>query len=333
MMQIGMRLTGDWRESEFTGAYAGLAFTNMAILPIETSLRCCPPIRPTDSSPSLIRTPEIHSMRLAICNETFQGWNFREICRFSAELGYEGLEIAPFTLATSAPEISAEQRREVRQAAADHGLEIVGLHWLLAGTKGYYLTDPNPQVMSATADYFRQLIELCAELGGKTMVLGSPQQRNLLTGVTHGRAMEVAAELLKRIVPDLQQMNVTLAVEPLGPEEGDFLNTADAAVELINKVDSPQVRLHLDVKAMSTEQDPYEQVIRRHAEFLHHFHANDPNRQGPGMGAVDFTPIVSALREVGYDGWLSVEVFDYSPGPEVLARESLQYLQRTLAEQ
>ena len=102
--------------------------------------------------------------------------------------------------------------------------------------------------------------------------------------------------------------------------------------ELVQLVDSPQCRLHLDVKAMSTEQQPIAEIIREQAGLLQHFHANDPNRRGPGMGQMDFKPILSALHEIDYRGWVSVEVFDYEPGVETLARDSIRYLQQCLQE-
>lgn len=269
-------------------------------------------------------------MQIAICNETFQDWAFEDICRFVAGRGYRGLEIAPFTLPQPAGEISAEDRQRYRDTADAYGLEIIGLHWLLAGTEGFYLTDPDQQVIARTVDYFGQLIDLCADLGGRLMVLGSPQQRNLLPGVSHQQAVNLAAALLKQLVPKLEERDVVIAVEPLGPEEGDFLNTAESAIELIEQIGSPNVRLHLDVKAMSTEDKSIPDIIRDSARHLHHFHANDPNRQGPGMGEVEFEPILQALKEVGYDDWLSVEVFDYTPGAETLAGDSIRYLHEVL---
>jgi len=270
-------------------------------------------------------------MRFAICNETFQDWSFEDQCRRAAELGYEGLEIAPFTMAANATQVTAAQRESWRETAHRYGLEIIGLHWLLAGTSGLYLTSPDRAVIAATVDYFRCLIDLCHGLGGHLLVLGSPKQRNLLPGIDQATAVTLAAELLSQITSDLAAAGVTLAIEPLGPEEGDFLNTAASAVELIEQIGSPAVRLHLDVKAMSTETQSYAELIGQFHPWLQHFHANDPNRRGPGMGPVDFVPILTALRDVGYQGWVSVEVFDYSPGPEALASQSLQYLRETMA--
>jgi len=270
-------------------------------------------------------------MKLAICNETFQDWPLEKGFQFAREVGYTGIEIAPFTIEKNAYDISPGRRAEVQRQAESAGLEVIGLHWLLAFTEGYYLTSDDAETRGRTADYLGELARLCRDLGGRVLVLGSPKQRNLLPGVSHDRAMHFAAEVLKATAPTLEETGVVLAVEPLGPEEGDFLRTAELGLKLIDMVGSPKCRLHLDVKAMSTEDRPIPEIIRTSAHRLEHFHANDPNRQGPGMGQVEFEPIIAALRQVGYDRWVSVEVFDYSPGPERLARESFENLQRALA--
>lgn len=265
-------------------------------------------------------------MKYAICNETFQDWPFDKAFAYSKQCGYTGVEVAPFTIHESAYEIAPAVREQVRNQIKDAGLECVGLHWLLAKTEGYYLTTPDDAVRRATGDYLAELARLCRDLDGNIMVLGSPFQRNLLPGVTHEQAMELAADAVKSAMPVLEDCGVTLALEPLGPGEGDFLNTAESGIELAKMVDSPNCRLHLDVKAMSTESKPIDQVIRESADYVAHFHANDPNLLGPGMGDVEFEPIFSALKEIDYDGWVSVEVFDYKPGIETICEKSIAYM-------
>ena len=265
-------------------------------------------------------------MKFAICNETFQDWPLDRACAFAAECGYTGIEIAPFTLAARAGDISRAAREAVRRQVETAGLEVVGLHWLLAKTEGLHLTSPDSAVRQRTADYLVALALLCGDLGGKVMVLGSPVQRNLAEGVTKAQGMEYAAEVLHKVLPVLEAKSLLLAIEPLGPQETNFLLTAADAVELIDRIGSPQIRLHLDCKAMAAESTPMVDLIRRNRPWLAHFHANDPNRQGPGFGSLDFAPIFKALQEIGYGGWISVEVFDYSPGIERLARESIEYM-------
>jgi sugar phosphate isomerase/epimerase len=260
----------------------------------------------------------------AICNETFQDWPFDRAFAFARQCGYTGIEIAPFTLAQYATEISPQQRTQVRQQAQAAGLTVVGLHWLLAKTEGFYFTSPDQAVQTKTANYLSELARLCRDLGGSIMVLGSPQQRNLLPGVTKPQAMQHAASVLTATLPVLEDCGVTIAVEPLGPVEGDFLLTAAEGRELINLVGSPHVRLHLDCKAMTSESQPVANIIRANRDIMVHFHANDPNRQGPGMGQLEMKPILAALKEIDYRGWVSVEVFDYAPGIERLAQESMQ---------
>jgi sugar phosphate isomerase/epimerase len=269
-------------------------------------------------------------MKFAICNETFVDWPFDKAFACARELGYTGIEIAPFTIATSAYDISPSKRAEVRRQAEAADLEVIGLHWLLAKTTGYYLTTPDAAVRKQTANYLGELARLCRDVGGNLLVLGSPVQRNLLPGVTHEQAMQHAADVLQQAMPVIEDCDVMLLVEPLGPLEGDFLNTAALGAELCRMVGSDHCRLHLDVKAMSTEPTPIPQIIHEQRGLLEHFHANDPNKLGPGMGDIDFVPIFRALREIDYRGWVSVEVFDYSPGAETIARVSMENMLKAL---
>lgn len=272
-------------------------------------------------------------MKYAFCNEMFGDEPFQDVWPKVAELGYTGVEIAPFTLWKAdehfdARAVPAFMRQHVAKVAADAGLEIVGLHWLLAKTDGFYLTSPEAVVRAATADYLKALAELCADLGGKLMVLGSPQQRNLLPGVGYNDAEQYAAEILQGVMPTCADLGVTIALEPLGPAEGDFLLTAEAGIRLAKLVDSPHCKLHLDVKAMASEKHSIPVVITSSQEWLVHFHANDPNLLGPGMGNVEYGAIMQALYDIKYNGWVSVEVFKYEPSPMEIARASIEYMQK-----
>ena len=267
-------------------------------------------------------------MKFAICNETFEGASHREGLELASKLGYTGVEVAPFTLGLDAREIPKRVRQEYRSMVEDLGMQIIGLHWLLAKTSGYHLTTQDVEVRVKTADYFKSLIELCTDLGGDVMVLGSPLQRNFTAPMTHDQAMANAVDLVQRFTDQLEAAQVRLAIEPLGPAEGNFLNHAAQARDMIAAIGSPNVRLHLDVKAMSSEGLPIEQIVRQNADWVIHFHANDPNKLGPGMGDVDQAPIFKALHDIGYDGWVSVEVFDYSPGVPAILGESMATMLR-----
>jgi sugar phosphate isomerase/epimerase len=266
--------------------------------------------------------------QFAVCNELFEGWDFSRVCRFVKAVGYDGLELAPFTLATPITDLPANRRAELRQQAADEGLEIIGLHWLLARTDGFYLTSPDRLVRERTGEYLAALAEACRDLGGSVMVFGSPAQRSRLPGVSPDEAFGWAAETFRLALPALAECGVTLCMEPLSPAETDFVNTCAEALRLVEMIDHPHFVLHLDVKAMATESTPITDLIRQHAGRAGHFHANDPNRRGPGFGDLDFRPVFQALRDAGYNRWVSVEVFDYAPDPETIARQSLEYMKQ-----
>lgn len=263
-------------------------------------------------------------LKFGICNETFGEWPLERALAYARELGYTGWEVAPFMLTDDLHSFGSEQRLAYREQVESAGFQIIGLHWLLAKTNGLHLTTVDQEMRARTTDYLCDLARLCRDLGGKVMVLGSPQQRNVPAGQTMESAMENAASVIRQAVPVLEETEVQIALEPLGHEEGNFLLTASLARQLQQMIDSDQVKLHLDVKAMSDEGTPIEQIIRDNADAMIHFHANDPNRRGPGMGDVDFVPIFQALNDIGYGGWVSVEVFDYEPGVENLVTQSMQ---------
>jgi sugar phosphate isomerase/epimerase len=265
-------------------------------------------------------------MCYAICNETFEGWDHERVCRFVAGAGYTGLEVAPFTLAPRVTDITAEERRTLRRQAEDAGVRIIGLHWLLARTEGLHLTSADRTVRAKTAEYLIELARCCRDFGGDLMVFGSPAQRRIPAGATPEQAVEFAADTFQRALPAVADFGVRICLEPLTGAETDFLTTCAEAVALLDHVAHPNFVLHLDVKAMSSEETPVPVLIRRYAGRTGHFHANDANKRGPGFGDMDFVPIFRALRASGYSGWVSVEVFDYSPDPETIARESMRYM-------
>jgi sugar phosphate isomerase/epimerase len=270
--------------------------------------------------------------QFCICNETFVDWPPRKVARFAAECGYKAIEIAPFTISQLVTDVPKGRREELRRINEDAGLKVAGLHWILSKTEGFHLTSPDKEVRKATARYLCDLAQFCADLGGTIMVFGSPQQRKLLEGVTVDQGMTWAAEVLKQAMPAMEKHGVTLAMEPLGPNETNFLCFAADAVALAEMVDSPHCKIILDCKAMVTESKPIPELIHEFKDWVAHFHANDANRRGPGMGDLDFVPIFKALHEIDYKGWISVEVFDYTPGPEALARESINYLRKVEAQ-
>lgn len=268
-------------------------------------------------------------MKYAICHELFVDWTWENQCEFIAKTGYTGIEVAPFMLGARPCELSQAERTQLRDTAARHGTEIIGIHWMLAKTTGYYLTSPDPAIRQKTADYLKQLGDLCADLGGQVMVFGSPAQRNLQPGVTWEQAFDAAVEVFSKCADHWGERGVTLCLEPLTPKETNFINTCAEAMAIMHAVNHPALQLHQDVKAMlGGEQTPIPDLIDRFMHRTRHFHVNDTNLLGPGMGETPYEPIFRALRDSRYDGWVSVEVFDYSPGAQKIAQDSMNYMRK-----
>ena len=274
---------------------------------------------------------KLWTMKFGICNEIFQNWKIEDTFAYAAKAGYDAVEVAPFTIAKSVTEIPDAERRRIRQAAKNAGIAISGIHWVLVQAEGMYLTHPDTEIRQRTAKYFCDLVDFCADLGGQTIVVGSPKQRNIMEGVTHDQAWEWATGVFRDAVTRAAQKNVTLCFEPLAPTETNFINTAAEAVQFVQQLNSPHFKIILDVKAMTSEAKPIPQIIRESWPNFAYFHANDANLKGPGFGDVDFKPIAAALKEVGYQGYVSVEVFKFEEGPEVIATKSIEYLKRVFA--
>jgi sugar phosphate isomerase/epimerase len=269
-------------------------------------------------------------MKFAICNEIFKGWDFGRTCRFVRAAGYDALEIAPFTLGKPIAEISAVERSGLRRAAEEAGLAVSALHWVLAHTEGLHLTHSDAETRRRTAAYFCELVRLCDDLGGRFIVVGSPKQRNLIEGVEFEQGRKFALETFAPSLRLAEEKGVTFCFEPLSPSETNFINTAREAVRFAQNSGSPALKIILDVKAMASEGRPIPEIIAETGPHFAYFHANDPNLKGPGFGAMDFRPILEALRKVDYRDYVSVEVFNFDDGPEAIAERSIAYLRRCL---
>ena len=271
-------------------------------------------------------------MRLAICNELWRDVPIEQIFARAAAIGFDGVELAPFTLAESVEDITASRRQEIVRAAADAGVSIVGLHWLFLSPPGLHLTTPDDAVRRRSGEYIAALADFCADVGGSVMIFGSPKQRDITPPTTPEQGWTRAKEVYAAAGETLAARGVTLCIEALAPTETNFVQTAAEAARMADEIGHPNIDIMLDVKAMASMPDGIEGTIARFGSRAKHFHANDPSGKGPGMNGTDFKPILAALAKTSFDGWISVEPFDYEPDPDTVARRAIETLTAAAAD-
>jgi D-psicose/D-tagatose/L-ribulose 3-epimerase len=262
-------------------------------------------------------------MKLSLCNEVLAPLPFEAQCRLAADLGYDGLEIAPFTLAEAPERIDAAEARRLRGIVESSGLVVTGLHWLLVKPAGLSVTSADAGVRARTLEVVTRLIGLCAELGGQVLVHGSPKQREVAAGDTREVAVARLQDFLGAVADVAARHGVVYCIEPLSKRETSIVNTVAEAAALVRAVDSPGLRTMIDCSAAGqSETQSVPELIDAWLPtgLVAHVQVNDPNRRAPGQGEMRFAPIFAALKRNGYGGIVAVEPFDYVPdGPGAAA--------------
>jgi D-psicose/D-tagatose/L-ribulose 3-epimerase len=268
-------------------------------------------------------------VRISLCNEVIAGLPFQQQCAFARAVGYDGLEIAPMTLGDEPHRLPAARRAELRRMAADAGIAITGLHYVLRAPAGLSITSADAAVRARTVDVMRALCELAVDFGAGYLVHGSPQQRELAPGdETEGRKRGAAC--FAAVAEAAEAARVTYCIEPLSPDQTAFVNTVAEAATIVLEINSPAVKTMIDCSAAARggEIEPVPDLLRKWLPtgLIAHVHFNDPNRRGPGEGALRFDPILRALHDGGYPGMAAIEPFDYRPDGPTCAARSIGYI-------
>ena len=267
-------------------------------------------------------------MRIALCNEVIASLPFERQCVMAKELGYDGLEIAPMTLSDAPHTLSAARRAEIRRSAANAGIAITGLHYLLRAPAGLSITSPDTAIRARTLDVMRRLCGLAADLGAGIIVHGSPDQRQLAPG-EEAEGRKRGAECFAAVAPAAEAAGVIYCIEPLSRDQTQFVNSVAEAAEIVLAIGSPAMRTMIDCSSAGrSETEPIPDLLRQWLPtgLIAHVHFNDPNRRGPGEGELAFAPILTALRAGGYNGMAAIEPFIYQPDGPTCAARSIGYI-------
>jgi D-psicose/D-tagatose/L-ribulose 3-epimerase len=249
-------------------------------------------------------------------------------------MGYSGIEIAPFTLAERPADISAANRRRYRDTVHDHGLTFTGLHWLMVSPKGLHVTTPDRALRERSWRHILELIDLAADLSlgeNSVMVFGSPQQRCAVDGLSPAEATRNFIHGLAGVASRAEERGVTILVEALPIGQCDVVTCLAEAVEIVNQINSPAIRTMFDTHNAIDEVEPHAVLVDRYFDLIRHVHINEMDGRHPGTGNYDFRPVFDVLARRGYRHWISLEVFDFTPGPERIAEDSLRYIEETCA--
>jgi len=269
--------------------------------------------------------------KYAMCNECMAELGWPRQCQIVADAGYKGIEIAAFTLVKqSVQEVTAAGRKEMVSTMRNAGLECPGLHWLLAPPpKGLHFTTPDVAVRRKTIAYLDELIDFCSDLGGQYMIFGSPKQRNT-RGIPVQEAKKNFAEGLARVADHAQKRHVKILIEPLGKNATDVVNTLQEASELAKKVNHPAIQIMFDFHNTTDEIEPLDTLLRKYYRYIHHIHVQemDGKHLGTASAVNDYVKAFQTLKDLTYDKWISLEVFDFSPGGKTIAEESMRVLKQ-----
>jgi sugar phosphate isomerase/epimerase len=198
----------------------------------------------------------------------------------------------------------------------------------MVAPKGLHVTTPDVSLRERSWTHIRNLIDLCADLGaGGIMVFGSPQQRATTGGISREQATRNYVSGLMTVVPHAESRGVTILIEALPSAQCDVIQSLDEAAGLVREINSSAVKTMFDTHNAVEETDAHAELVDRHFDIIRHVHVNEMDGRHPGQGDYDFKPVLATLKKRGYCGWVSLEVFDFTPGAETIANQSLRYLE------
>jgi D-psicose/D-tagatose/L-ribulose 3-epimerase len=278
---------------------------------------------------SLLGAPK--GFRYAICNESMKGMSWAEQCALAAEAGFNGIEIAPFTLVKEGvQEINKQQRKEMVKALRQNGLRCAGLHWLLVAPPiGLHCTTNDDAVRNRTWQYIEHLIDFCSDMEAEVMVFGSPKQRSARdAGISVAEAIKRLQDGLARVAPHAKKAGVKILLESLDHNQTDVINTLSQTLDVVKSVNHPAIQTMFDFHNTVDETEPFDVLIRTYYSYINHVHVQemDGKYMGTGTGSKQYIKAFQTLKDLKYKKWISLEVFDFTPGAKTIAVQSLKTL-------
>lgn len=267
------------------------------------------------------------SIRLSVSNIAWPQNELADHLNLLVELGCDGVEIAPSCIWKEPVQVSDDEVEGLKELISRYNLVIPAFHALLFTRPDLYIFGKE-SIRQQTVLYLKKLIRLAGMLSVKVLVYGSPASRRVAEKSYDG-CYEIALDVFKELGDEAEHHNVIFCIEPLGPSESDFIQTADEGYQIVRDVDSLHFGLHLDVKAMIDAEEDFDAVFERYGAMLKHFHVSDPGLAPPGSTGLDHRLIGKALADSLYDGFVSIEMKREFGDTKEIIRDAVAYVRNS----
>jgi len=251
-----------------------------------------------------------------------------------AALGYDGIEIGAAAPHAYPAYLGADRRAQVRDLLQEHDIALSSMLPAPSGGPGNNPASPYVEERRATIEHYKELAELVALWGGKTLIYLPGWT---IYGTSRRQAWAWSREVLTEVAHAIAHTGVTLVIEPTS-HDTNLCVSADDAIELMQDVNLPNVKLMFDTFHVHYSREVNTDYVYKMGADLRHIHISDNDRLPPGQGVVDFPAIIDAVIDIGFDGYLTMETGFHRRGiePDQDAREGIEYLrplvERKLAE-
>jgi sugar phosphate isomerase/epimerase len=268
-------------------------------------------------------------VKLAVSNIAWPREEDAAVAEVLNASGISGIEIAPTKIWPDSLTATESEIDAYRRFWNDRGISIVAAQALLFGQADLTLFEA-AAVRQKTLAYLGTIVRLCGRLGARALVFGSPKNRKV-GSLPAAEADAIAQEFFGKLGEIAAQVGSCIVMEANPPEYGaDFATHAAAAIELVERVDHPGFRLHLDTGCMTLAGDPIPGTFDRGFRWLEHFHVSEPNLDPPvTSGKVNHAAFAEELTRRNYRGWVSLEMREPKPFNVDGFRKSLQWLMAT----
>jgi len=262
------------------------------------------------------------------CYSSFPVWvpayPLDEVIPRLSRIGYDGIEIGCAAPHAWPYYLSAKRRMEIKALLEKHRIKASSMLPAPGGGPGANPASSVVEERKWTVQHYKDVIDLAGDLGTPTVLYVAGW---IVYGTRQQDAWNYSLESLREIAAYARPKNITICVEPTS-SDSNLIESADDALLLMEQAGLPNVRVMFDTFHVLYRNEVPSDYIYTMGKNLGHIHLSDFNRLAPGQGGMDFLPVMQALKDVGFEGYVTMEVGfnSRSAHPDSIARASLEHL-------